>query len=268
MENKKQLSRGERVGPELSYFGLQAYWGITKHMGGLKATRELIELCHIGEGKYILEVGCGVGVTACYIAKKHGCRVFGVDISERMVERSNQRAKKDGVEDKVKFRVADAQNLPFEDGLFDAVICESVVAFPEDKKRVVGEYRRVTKPGGYVGLNEATWIKKPPQELVEYLSRTMEGAEFLGSEGWKELLESSGLKDTVARTYKTSALTQWLNEVRGLDVKDFLRAWRTFLSLYIKSLDCRRWVRGMWPPPKSVFRIFKYFGYGIYVGRK
>jgi len=108
-KNKKQSSPKEISEPEPSYyyFELEAYWG-TKHMGGLKATEELIELCHINKGKYILEVGCGVGITACYIAKRYGCRVVGMDISERMIDKSKKRAKREGVEDRVKFTVADA----------------------------------------------------------------------------------------------------------------------------------------------------------------
>jgi len=108
--------------PEFSYFQVQSFWGVTKHMGGQKATEELVELCHIGKDKYVLEIGSGVGTTAVYLAKRHGCRVVGVDISERMVEWARKRAKRQGLEDRVEFRVADAQDLPFEDGLFDAAI--------------------------------------------------------------------------------------------------------------------------------------------------
>ena len=60
---------------ESVYFDLQADWGITKHMGGLKATRELIELCHITRGHYVLVVGGGIGTTPVYLARQHGCRV-------------------------------------------------------------------------------------------------------------------------------------------------------------------------------------------------
>ena len=60
MKNKKQLSPKEISELELPYFELQAYLDATKHAGGLKATKELIKLCQIDEGKYILDVGCGV----------------------------------------------------------------------------------------------------------------------------------------------------------------------------------------------------------------
>ncbi|MFB0558946.1 MAG: class I SAM-dependent methyltransferase [Dehalococcoidales bacterium] len=268
MENKNQLSPEEISEVEHPYFELQASWGMTKHMGGLKATRELVELCHINKGKYVLVVGCGVGITPCYLAKRYGCRVVGVDLSEKMIDRSKERAKREGVEDRVEFRIADAQNLPFEDALFDAVICESVNAFIENKQSAASEYVRVITPGGYVGLNECTWIKAPPPRLAEYLSRIM-NAEFpTYNNGWKELLEDSGLRETVARIYKTSALSQWINEVRQIEFLDFLSAWYRFFLLLIKSPACRRFAKDALTMPKSIFSLFQYFGYGIYVGRK
>ena len=268
MQSNKQSSPEEISELESPYFAMQASWGITKHMGGLKATRQLIELCHINKDKYVLVVGCGVGWTPCYLAKQYGCRVVGVDLSEVMIDRSNERAKREGVEDRLEFRVADAQNLPFEDAVFDTVICESVNSFIENRQRAINEYVRVTKLGGYVGLNEVTWIKAPPPELVQYLSRIMP-AEFLTcNNGWKELLEDSGLGETVARIYKTNALSQWIDEVRQLELLDFLKAWSRFLLLFIRSPACRRFTKEALTIPKSIFGLFKYLGYGIYVGRK
>jgi len=268
MKNKKQLSLEEISEPESHYFTMQASWGLTKHMGGLEATRELIEACHIDKDSCVLDVGCGVGITACYMAKEYGCKVVGVDLSEMMVERSKQRAKRKNVEDKVEFKVGDAQDLPFKDRVFNAVICESVVAFPKDKQKVINEYVRVTKSGGYVGMNEATWVETPPPELVEYMSRALGQAEFLNPDDWKDLLEEAGLTGVVARVYKTSALRQWANEVRQMNPRDYLGAWSKFFSLCFKSSAVRKWIKGISVPPRSVFRIFKYFGYGIYIGRK
>jgi ubiquinone/menaquinone biosynthesis C-methylase UbiE len=267
---KKRLSR-EKISesePESYYFDLQASWGLTKHMGGLEATRKLIEACHIDKASYVLDVGCGVGITACYLVKEYGCKVVGVDLSEMMVERSKERAKRKNVEDKVEFKIADAQDLPFKDRIFDAVICESVVAFSTDKQKVVREYARVTKPGGYVGMNEVTWVETPPPELVEYLSRALGHAEFSNPDGWKVLLEKAGLTGVAARVYKTSALRQWASEVRQMDPRDYSGAWRKFFSLCFKSRALRKWIKEISIPPRSIFRIFKYLGYGLYVGGK
>lgn len=271
METDLQPSPEPVSEPEASYFGLQAYWGITKHMGGAKATEELVELCHIDAGKYVLDVGCGVGKTACYVAKEHGSRVVGVDISEEMIDRAKTRPKRHGVEDKVEFRVADAQSLPFQDALFDAVIGESVNAFIEDKQKAISEYVRVTRPGGYVGFNEATWVETPPRELADYLSRAMPGAKFLTSPEWAGLLEGSGLRDIVVRPHKTNALAQLIGEIRTMDLTDNLRAWHKFLSSFFRSSAARTYARKLWPSRKELgqlLHIFRYFGYGIYVGMK
>jgi arsenite methyltransferase len=268
MQTEKQSSSEKTSEPENTYFEVQAYWGMTKHMGGLKATEKLIELCHIDKDKYVLVVGCGVGVTPCYLAQKYGCRVVGVDLSERMVDRSEQRAKKKRVEERAEFKVADAQNLPFTDATFDAVICESVNAFIEDKQKAISEYVRVIKPGGYVGLNEVTWLEAPPQDLVRYLYHIM-SAEFLtGNDGWKKLLEDSGLRVPVALVYRTNILSQWASEVRQLEFRDFLTAWSKSPYLLITSNTCRRFTKEVLTFPKSIFNLFKYFGYGIYVGKK
>jgi len=265
---KKQLSPEETPGLESVYFELQAMFGATKHAGGLRATRELIELCHIDRGKYVLDVGCGVGMTPCYIARKYRCRMVGVDIREKMTDRANERARRAGIENRVEFRAADVQDLPFEDDLFDAVIGESIIAFVEDKQRAVNECARVTKPGGYVGLNEATWMKaSPPTELVEYYFRTT-GTKPETSDGWVEFLVGSGLKDVVVRTYKMSVLTEYIDGIRRFSLKELLRTGHRFLSLSITSPAFRRFAKEAVPSATIVKAIFEYLGYGLYVGKK
>jgi arsenite methyltransferase len=255
---------------EQTFFDFAAEVGLTKHLGGLRATEELIELCHISEGKYVLDVGCGAGMTPCFIAKKYGCRAIGVDISAGMVERSKERAQREGVANRVEFRVADARDLPFEDDLFDAVITESVTAFPEDKQEVVNEYVRVTKPGGYVGLNESTWLKvPPPPEVIAWASQDL-GATVnaLTSEGWAGLLEGAGLKESVVRIYEIDTQSETRGILQRYGCRGILRSlWRA-LSLYTKNPAYRRFVKGVREGGITPENLYEYFGYGLYVGRK
>ncbi len=250
---------------EVLYLELQADLGITKHLGGLSATEELVKLCRIGKDKNVLDVGCGAGKTPCYLAETYGCEVVAVDISRRMIDRSRERAKRSGVEGRVEFKVADVQDLPFEDDLFDVVVGESIAAFVEDKRKAVAEYGRVAIPGGYIGLNETTWIMTPPPvELIEYLVRTT-GARPKTSKAWQELLEALGLRDVEVRTHKVSLLSEWVDEARWLDLRDFLGPWSRLLVRYLRSPAYRRFVKGTWPMPKG---YFEYLGYGTYVGKK
>ena len=252
------------------FFDFAAEVGLTKHIGGLEATEALIELCHIGKGKYVLDVGSGVGVTPCYIAKRYGCQVVGVDISPRMVERSRERAKREKVADKVEFRVSDAQYLPFEAAVFDAVITESVTAFPEDKQKAVNEYVRVTKPGGYVGLNESVWLKvPPPPEVVAWAAQDV-GANVqpLTSDSWVELLEVAGLTEITGRTY--SIKTQ--DEARGILQRygwgGMLAVMGRMLLLYARSPAYRKFVKGVREGGIMPENLEEYFGYGLFVGLK
>jgi arsenite methyltransferase len=255
---------------EQTFFDFAAEVGLTKHLGGLRATEELVELCHIGEGKYVLDVGCGAGMTPCFIAKRYDCRVVGVDISAGMVERSKERAQREGVTGRVEFRVADARDLPFEDGLFDAVITESVTAFPEDKQGAVNEYVRVTKPGGYVGLNESTWLKvPPPPEVIAWASQDL-GATVnaLTSEGWAGLLEDAGLRESVVRIYEINTQSETRGILQRYGFRGMLRSlWRA-LSLYTKNPAYRRFVKGVREGGIIPENLYEYFGYGLYVGRK
>jgi arsenite methyltransferase len=248
-------------------FDWQAEMGLTKQLGGLKTTEELVELCHIDQGKYVLDVGCGVGVTPCYLAQRYGCRVVGVDIRERMIDRSNERAKREGVEDRVEFRAADAQDLPFEDDLFDAVICESVLAIVPDKQKAANEFVGVTKPGGYVGLNESTWIKTPPPaELVAWVGQDLSGnAQLLSADGWRELLEGVGLSDVVARAYELDIRGETANIIKRYGLGEMLRVWARALSMSIRNPAYRAMIGAAGSAPRN---LAEYYGYGVYVGRK
>ncbi len=252
------------------FFDFAAEVGLTKHIGGLEATEELIQLCHIGKGSYVLDVGCGVGVTPCFIAKKYGCRVVGVDISPRMVERSRERARREKVTGRVEFKVADAQDLPFEDNLFDAIMTESVTAFPEDKQKAVYQYRRVTKPGGYVGLNETVWLKvPPPPEVVAWAAQDV-GATVqpLSCEAWAGLLETVGLEEIIAKTYVIKTQDEERGILSRYGLWGMLAVTGRMLMLYARSPAYRKFVKEVSQGGVIPKNLSEYFGYGLFVGRK
>ena len=260
----------DQAGEKPTFFDFAAQAGLTKHLGGLDATEKILELCHVKEGSYILDVGCGAGQSACYIAKKHGCRVVGVDIIDKMVERSRERAASQGVKDRTEFRVADAQDLPFEDDIFDAVITESVTAFPEDKQRAVREYARVIKPGGYVGLNESTWLKSPPPPEVMAWAGQEIGASVnpLTPEGWTDLLEGAGLTDLYVEVSEISTKEETKGLVKRYGYGGILRTVLRGFAMYARNPHYREFLKRVRSQGLTPDDLTEYFGYGIYVGRK
>jgi SAM-dependent methyltransferase len=266
MANQKDTPQAQPSDPQVNYFDLQAYTGATKHMGGWQTTRELIELCSIDAGSYVLDLGCGVGATACLLAQRIGCRVVGVDLREAMVARAQERARSMGVGSRVEFKVGSALDLPFEAARFDVVLCESVATFIEEKQTVVRECARVLVPGGRVGFNEEIWLQAPPPvELVDFVRKVWDVEPPIPQRpDWEGFLEGAGLetlKIVVHRFNPAREATQiqrygWGELLAGV--------WRT-LALYLRNREFRSYMAGRRRLPRN---LFDYLGYGLFVGQK
>jgi sarcosine/dimethylglycine N-methyltransferase len=118
------------------------------HTRGLAATAELAELAGITAEMSVLDAGAGVGGPARFLAATYGCRVTGIDLSEPFVDAARYLTERTGQGGQVSFQTASALELPFGDGLFDAVLLQHVAMNIADRPRLYREIRRVLKPGG------------------------------------------------------------------------------------------------------------------------
>lgn len=250
--------------PGISYLAMQAYVGITKHNGGFTATHQLLSLCHIEAASEVLDVGCGIGVGPAYIAKKHGCHVMGVDISEQMITWSRQRSSEEHVEDKVEFAVANVLNLPFAANCFDAVLCESVLAFVADKRRAIQECIRVTRPGGYVGLNETFFTNKASPALVTRAQAAL-GSDVPLVSTWQALWAETGLQDQVIHLSPIVPRQEIKDRIQWVGWRWSMRAWGRLIRLYVMNPEVRPALYEMFHAPSAVMQQI---GYGLFVGRK
>jgi ubiquinone/menaquinone biosynthesis C-methylase UbiE len=165
------------------------------HLGGRVATRRLLEMCQLGASSYVLDVGCGAGNTACEIAEQYGARVHGIDISEAMIARAEERVRRRGVENLVEFRVADVFELPFDTNTFDLALVESVLTpLPGDKGKAVAEMTRVVQPGGRVAANESTLDPSTPPEFMEMVARHPAIYGHITPDFLRNLFEGAGLR--------------------------------------------------------------------------
>jgi arsenite methyltransferase len=122
------------------------------HPGGAATTRRALELIGVGPGERLLDIASGKGDSALLAARERGCIVTGIDFGKAAVIDAGRAAEAAGLSDRVAFRLGDAEALPFDDGSFDAVLCEcSLCAFP-DKRAALAEVRRVLRPGGRVAI--------------------------------------------------------------------------------------------------------------------
>src|SRR5581483_3885049 len=102
-------------------------------------------LDEVGEARRVLDVGCGTGNLASEAARR-GSRVWGVDPTPEMLEVARAKVPRG-----VGLREGRAEQLPFKDGWFDAVVGALVVHLV-DRPRAFAEARRVLVRGGRIGL--------------------------------------------------------------------------------------------------------------------
>lgn len=124
----------------------------------------------------VLEVGCGRGETAEWIAAETGAEVVAIDQSERMVDLTRARG--------VDARVGDVQELPFEDGSFDCAVAAWMLYHVPDLDRGLGELARVVRTGGrLVAVTNST---RHTQELKALVGVTAQSS--FNAENGEELL--------------------------------------------------------------------------------
>jgi len=124
------------------------------HARGFQATVELADKLPVTAGDHILDIGCGVGGPARYLADRFGCRVTGLDITESFLDAAARLTDLVGIADRVDFRLGDGVHLPFDDGAFDGAYALHVTMNVADRAGFFGEAFRVLRPGGFFALTE------------------------------------------------------------------------------------------------------------------
>lgn len=112
----------------------------------------LAEAADVRAGEDVLDVAAGNG-NATLAAARRFAHVTSTDYVPALLEKGKRRAQAEGLD--VQFQVADAEDLPYEDGAFDVVLSTFGVMFAPDQTRAAGELLRVVRPGGRIGL--ANW---------------------------------------------------------------------------------------------------------------
>jgi arsenite methyltransferase len=130
--------------------------GESFHPGGLKLTGQMGRMIGLNPASRVLDVACGKGTTAVFLAKEFGCGVVGIDYGEHNVAAARSLAQAEHLDARVRFDRSDAETLLLSDHSFDAVVCECAFCTFPDKAAAAMEFFRVLRPGGRVGLSELT----------------------------------------------------------------------------------------------------------------
>jgi ubiquinone/menaquinone biosynthesis C-methylase UbiE len=126
---------------------------------------QLAEALDLRAGQKVLDVAAGNG-NITLAAARRWCEVTSTDYVESLLAVGRKRAEADGLQ--VKFQFADAEDLPFGDASFDAVVSTFGGMFSPDQDRTAAEMIRVCRSGGRIGL--ANWT---PQGFIGNLFKTI-----------------------------------------------------------------------------------------------
>jgi SAM-dependent methyltransferase len=126
---------------------------------------ELCEALDLRAGSRVLDVAAGNGMVSLAAARRW-CDVTSTDYVPALLECGRARAAAEGLT--IDFMEADAENLPFENASFDAIVSTFGVMFTPNQPQAAAELLRVCKPGGKIGL--ANWT---PEGFIGQVFKTL-----------------------------------------------------------------------------------------------
>ena len=201
--------------------------GVTLQITG----EELAEAMDMAADAKVLDVAAGNGNATLAFARRF-CDVTSTDYVAELLEASAGRAKAEGL--LVNYKVADAENLPFEDQSFDAVVSTFGVMFTPNQQQSAAELQRVVKSGGKIGM--ANWT---PESFIGQLFKTigkhvpppagLSSPALWGSREWVD--------DTFGALGEVSSFQRKTFLFRYRSAEHFLDYFRTFYGPMQKAFD-------------------------------
>ena len=189
------------------------------HIRGREATVELAARDWLAPGLHVLDIGCGLGGSARYLADEHQCLVTGIDITQKFLDAAKVFTDLVGLSHRVRFRRGSAVAMPFEDQSFDVVWSEHTQMNVADKRALLGEIARVLRPGGRLFFHDIFQGDAQPlhypvpwaeDRSIDFLITPDESREILAESGfsvidWEDRSQAS--LDWFIETYKQFQLS-------------------------------------------------------------
>ena len=157
-----------------------------------RITRRVALALGLAPGERLLDLGCGPGATALFLAQQSGAAVTGISVSAFDVDQARQRASDQGLAGRAHFEVGDYSSLSFPDASFDAVTAvESLLSAP-DLDHVLRQAFRVLRPGGRVVLCHCTLEAELSPVEAEQFARSISAKRLPTLAQWGRALTDAG----------------------------------------------------------------------------
>lgn len=208
-----------------------------------------------GQGKRVLDVGCGNGYVLAQYAR-HGAHVHGIDLTEAALRLSRQRFELAGLDGD--FQLTDGESIPHADASFDIVCAMGVLHHVADPRPMVAEMLRVLKPGGQVIMmlyHRYSWRNLVIIPLLALLHPKYRGRSLQGVRN-----ATDGLDCPLAKVYSRRQARELLHDFEGHRFQVNQLAWR---DLFARS-PLTRWLERVHPDLTSSF-LARWLGWNLYI---
>src|SRR5262245_38310743 len=177
-----------------------------------KLRKQYFDLFSLSGGESVADIGCGTGANAMALVDylQGNCTVVGVDNSEPMLKIGERNLESFPYGDRISLQKAEAHELPFSDGDFDAAMIVQVLEYSKDPIRMLQEAKRVLKPGGKILVGDTDWDTIVwNSNLKERTRQIVLGWSDHESDGWQgrkilEYLTRAGFQNIIGRTMTIS----------------------------------------------------------------
>jgi len=162
------------------------------HFGGIPATDALAQHAQINESTHVLDLCCGLGGPARYLAYHYGCRVTGVDMNTDRLAGAVRLTERTKLQDRVLFHHANALQTGLADETFDAIVSQEAFCHIPNKKTLITECVRLLKTGGRIVYTDILARNSMTNEIRSRLESEMVFSELATLEEYCHLLEEKG----------------------------------------------------------------------------
>jgi sarcosine/dimethylglycine N-methyltransferase len=178
----------------------QLLFGQQIHIGGMKASIDLADRAGIAAGTKGVDLCCCNGADMRFLVRfRNVASMVGVDVTEAIVERGRRLTHEEGLDDKVRFILADACQSGLPSASADFIWSEDAWCYVPDKRKLIAEAARIVRPGGVIAFTD--WVEGPAGLTDSEAQRFLGIMTFANVEdiaGYAKLLSTSGCEVRVA----------------------------------------------------------------------
>merc|ERR1711893_169002 len=167
--------------------------------GGKDTTERFCANLNLKPGQKVLDIGCGTGGSAFYMARRYGVDVYGIDLSQNMIDIAVDYRKKmePGVQHRVQFYVEDATKMAYPDSYYDVVYSRDTILHVDNKQAMFENFLRCLKPGGILLISDyCRGDQKHSKKFEDYVKQR--GYNLLTVKEYGRTLERAGFSDVEA----------------------------------------------------------------------